>query len=206
MKKTIYVVVDEQTSGSWIQGDDALYTFDRAEAVGAARDLAAEFISYGYRGREVRVDGYEIECADGATAKEAYTEWLDEQCCAEPTEWVDLVTDEDVDTVVEKVAAAMVDNGDTDPDWSMWVMDEKVRSYVPLLGNDYERALGKAKPTLESFAFKAKVVRKGLDLTQAQASEATDVPLRTVENWESGTSTPPSYVQTMYLKTLRESF
>lgn len=34
-------------------------------------------------------------------------------------------------------------------------------------------------------------------LTQRQVSDILSIPLRTIENWESGKSTPPPYVETL---------
>lgn len=39
-----------------------------------------------------------------------------------------------------------------------------------------------------------KTLRKAYNLTQAEMSEATGVPMRTLQGWENGTRTPPEYM------------
>ena len=40
-----------------------------------------------------------------------------------------------------------------------------------------------------------KELRKKAKLSRPQLSKLTDVPVRTIENWESGVNTPPDYVE-----------
>lgn len=44
--------------------------------------------------------------------------------------------------------------------------------------------------------------RKAAGLTQKQMSEAFDIPLRTIEDWEAGKRTPPSYVEKLIIEKL----
>lgn len=37
-------------------------------------------------------------------------------------------------------------------------------------------------------------IRKRTGMTQAEFSAEFEIPRRTIENWESGTTTPPQYV------------
>lgn len=211
MKKTIYAVMTtevnkrgEACGDTW----DEAYSFDRDEAIEVARRCSADIANRGAR-YDIFIDVYsDVECEDGATARDAYIDWVMEQACVVPDGFVDFTADDDVDKLVEEVCDRIATNiGDSadEEDWRTWATDSDVKRAVGLVGDAYKSVLDKAKPRFDSFAFKARVLRKGLDLTQAQASEETSVPLRTIENWESGTSTPPSYVQTMYLKTLKES-
>lgn len=47
-----------------------------------------------------------------------------------------------------------------------------------------------------------KEARKAANLTQRQMSEAFDIPLRTIEDWEAGKRTPPSYVEKLIIEKL----
>ena len=47
-----------------------------------------------------------------------------------------------------------------------------------------------------------KEARKAANLTQRQMSEAFDIPLRTIEDWETGKRTPPSYVEKQIIEKL----
>lgn len=47
-----------------------------------------------------------------------------------------------------------------------------------------------------------KEARKAANLTQRQMSEAFDIPLRTIEDWETGKRTPPSYVEKLIIEKL----
>ena len=49
---------------------------------------------------------------------------------------------------------------------------------------------------METFAEKFKAARKAAGMkTQQAVTEQMDIPRRTVEDWESGRMSPPSYVQ-----------
>ena len=50
--------------------------------------------------------------------------------------------------------------------------------------------------------FDVKTARLKANITQKTMSELFDIPLRTIENWESGVSTPPKYVQSLILDKL----
>ena len=39
-------------------------------------------------------------------------------------------------------------------------------------------------------------------LTQRQLSDTLDIPLRTIESWESGSRTPPPYVEKLIVEKL----
>lgn len=47
-----------------------------------------------------------------------------------------------------------------------------------------------------------KEARKAAKLTQRQMSEAFDIPLRTIEDWETGKRTPPAYVEKLIVEKL----
>ena len=49
-----------------------------------------------------------------------------------------------------------------------------------------------------------KEARLASGLTRATMSELMGIPLRTLENWESGTRIPPKYVERWVLKELKE--
>lgn len=49
---------------------------------------------------------------------------------------------------------------------------------------------------------KAERIRQGL--TQEQLSKMTDIPVRTIQNWESGIRKCPSYVEKMILDKLNQ--
>ena len=44
--------------------------------------------------------------------------------------------------------------------------------------------------------------RLAAGLTQKQLSDMLDIPLRTIENWESELRTPPSYVEKLIVEKL----
>lgn len=50
--------------------------------------------------------------------------------------------------------------------------------------------------------FDLKTARLKANITQKTMSELFDIPLRTIENWEGGVSTPPKYVQGLILDKL----
>lgn len=41
-------------------------------------------------------------------------------------------------------------------------------------------------------------------LTQRQMADMFDIPLRTIENWEGGKSTPPPYVEKLIVEKLNQ--
>lgn len=47
-----------------------------------------------------------------------------------------------------------------------------------------------------------KEARRAAGLTQKQMSELFDIPTRTIESWEAGTRTPPSYVEKLITEKL----
>ena len=47
-----------------------------------------------------------------------------------------------------------------------------------------------------------KEARLAAGLTQKQMADLFEMPLRTVENWEGGKSTPPSYVEKLIIEKL----
>ena len=47
-----------------------------------------------------------------------------------------------------------------------------------------------------------KEARIAAGLTQKQMSDLFDIPLRTIENWEGGKSTPPPYVEKLIIEKL----
>ena len=49
-----------------------------------------------------------------------------------------------------------------------------------------------------------KEARLAAGLTRAAMSELMEIPLRTLENWESGNRIPPKYVERWVLKELKE--
>lgn len=55
---------------------------------------------------------------------------------------------------------------------------------------------------MENFAESLKAARKAAGLTQQGLSDLLEVPKRTIEAWEMGERTPPSYVQKLILNEL----
>ena len=53
-----------------------------------------------------------------------------------------------------------------------------------------------------TFSEKLKQARADAGMSQAKMSEKMEIPIRTVENWESGKREPPAYVQKMILNEL----
>lgn len=53
-------------------------------------------------------------------------------------------------------------------------------------------------------ADKLKSAREKFNMTRVEVSNKLEIPYRTLEDWEAGKSTPPKYVQNMYLKALVE--
>lgn len=47
-----------------------------------------------------------------------------------------------------------------------------------------------------------KEARQAAGLTQRQMSEMFDIPLRTIENWESSVTKPPKYVERLVVEKL----
>ena len=47
-----------------------------------------------------------------------------------------------------------------------------------------------------------KEARISANLTQKQMSDLFDIPLRTIENWETGKRTPPAYVEKLIVEKL----
>ena len=50
-----------------------------------------------------------------------------------------------------------------------------------------------------------KDLRQQTGLTQAQFAEATGIPKRSIENWESGSRTPPEYLPRLLEAYIREN-
>lgn len=55
---------------------------------------------------------------------------------------------------------------------------------------------------MQTFAEKLKTIRTGADWKRPKMVERVGVPLRTIEDWEAGKSTPPEYVQRLVLDRL----
>ena len=55
---------------------------------------------------------------------------------------------------------------------------------------------------MNTFSEKLKQARADAGMSQAKMSEKMEIPIRTVENWESGKREPPAYVQKMILNEL----
>lgn len=49
-----------------------------------------------------------------------------------------------------------------------------------------------------------KAARIGAGLTQKQLSEWLNIPLRTIEEWDSGRRTPPEYVADMIVEKIEQ--
>ena len=54
----------------------------------------------------------------------------------------------------------------------------------------------------DTFSDQLKSARKTAGLTQQGMAEHTEIPLRTISDWERGKMTPPPYVQRLVLKEL----
>lgn len=55
---------------------------------------------------------------------------------------------------------------------------------------------------MQTFAEKLKTIRTEADWKRPKMVERVGVPLRTIEDWEAGKSTPPEYVQRLVLDRL----
>lgn len=51
-----------------------------------------------------------------------------------------------------------------------------------------------------TYSDKFKAARKVASLTQEACAARIGVPVRTIENWEAGSRTPPDYVQRLVLE------
>ena len=49
-----------------------------------------------------------------------------------------------------------------------------------------------------------KEARQAAGLTQAEMSRLFEIPKRTIENWETGTRKPPSYVEKLIIEKLEQ--
>lgn len=47
-----------------------------------------------------------------------------------------------------------------------------------------------------------KTARKNVGLTQKEMSELLEIPQRTIEDWETGKRTPPTYVEKLIIEKL----
>lgn len=54
----------------------------------------------------------------------------------------------------------------------------------------------------ETFADVCRKLRTEAGLSMAKMSELTEIPIRTIEDWERGKRTPPSYVQKFVIEDL----
>lgn len=50
-----------------------------------------------------------------------------------------------------------------------------------------------------TYSERFKAARKAAGYTQRSCAEKYGIPVRTIENWESGKNTPPDYVQRLML-------
>ena len=57
--------------------------------------------------------------------------------------------------------------------------------------------------TEQTYAKRIKAARKSAGLTQATLAERARIPRRTIEDWETGSRTPPDYVQNLVLDKIR---
>lgn len=55
---------------------------------------------------------------------------------------------------------------------------------------------------MNDFSEKLKAARKAAGLTQQKMADRTEIPRRTIQDWEAGTMTPPPYVQRFVLNEL----
>ena len=53
---------------------------------------------------------------------------------------------------------------------------------------------------------KIRELRKSTGLSQHKFGDKYNIPLRTMQNWESGVSTPPEYVYLLLARCVREDF
>ena len=51
-----------------------------------------------------------------------------------------------------------------------------------------------------------KELRKMTGLNQTQFGEIYDIPMRTIQNWESGQRTPPTYVLNLLERAVKQDF
>lgn len=80
MKTMIYTVVDTEINGdAWT----VRVTYDREEAEAAGRSEYYHLTERELKKRVISIEGYEVD-ADGKTAEEAWSDYLDEGNCEDP--------------------------------------------------------------------------------------------------------------------------
>lgn len=88
----------------------------------------------------------------------------------------------------------------------MQMSEDERKKY--LLKREKEIAEWQALPEKEKqkriIADNLKSARQKYNMTRRAVSNKLEIPYRTLEDWEAGKSTPPKYVQNMYLKALAE--
>lgn len=63
---------------------------------------------------------------------------------------------------------------------------------------------GEQSPPKEEEEMTIKEMRELLGISRAEFSRRYDIPIRTLENWESGTRTPPDYVINLLERIIKE--
>lgn len=66
------------------------------------------------------------------------------------------------------------------------------------------QALPEKEKQKKIIAENLKSARQKYNMTRKEVSNKLEIPYRTLEDWEAGKSTPPKYVQKMYLESLKD--
>lgn len=192
-EKIVYVVVVNYRGDE----DDALVTFNKDEAISVARKEAKNSFN-----DEVRIEVRPIPVEDDATAKEAWSDFLDlgeyPDC-----DLLSFLNDSDVDELVEAVCRS--EGLDLLDGWyGPGSSRNSLEGEVGFFKKAFDELLEKSREKLNSFAAKVKAVRLASEMTRPEISDKTDVPVRTLENWESGAAVPPPYVQKMFIELMKK--
>lgn len=68
-----------------------------------------------------------------------------------------------------------------------------------------KKKVGTAKSVVSrSETMNIKEARQAAGLSQAEMSKLFEIPKRTIENWETGTRKPPSYVEKLIIEKLEQ--
>lgn len=82
--------------------------------------------------------------------------------------------------------------------------EEEARKWAEesLEADEYEKIFGEVTED-DDLSVRIKDARDKAGLTQAEMSEKLNIPKRTIENWESGVTVPPTYVAELVIKALK---
>lgn len=88
----------------------------------------------------------------------------------------------------------------------MKMSEEEKKEYLAKREKEIKewQALPEKEKEKKITAGKLKTARAKYNMTRKEVSNKLEIPYRTLEDWEAGKSTPPKYVQNMYLRALNE--